>query len=95
MSLAPFLSSFLQRASSPRIDPDERDRLLSFVIVGGGPTSIEFAASLHDFCRQDVRKWYPELYPHVRLTVVEAGDFAYIIKYQNVDTIIVGFLTLY
>jgi NADH dehydrogenase FAD-containing subunit len=27
----------------------ERRRLLSFVIVGGGPTGVEFSAELHDF----------------------------------------------
>ena len=41
--------------------------------MGGGPTSIEFAASLHDFCAKDVTKWYPELYSRVSITVVEAG----------------------
>ena len=45
------------------------------MVVGGGPTSIEFAASLHDFCAKDVTKWYPELSSKVSITVVEAGFF--------------------
>ena len=29
----------------------ERKKLLSFVIVGGGPTGVEVAAELHDMIR--------------------------------------------
>eukprot|EP00658_Telonema_sp_P-2_P071602 TRINITY_DN6083_c0_g1_i8.p1 TRINITY_DN6083_c0_g1~~TRINITY_DN6083_c0_g1_i8.p1 ORF type:complete len:253 (+),score=72.44 TRINITY_DN6083_c0_g1_i8:115-873(+) len=43
-----------ERASSPGITPEERDRLLSFVVVGGGPTSCEFTGELHDFVTSDV-----------------------------------------
>ena len=63
-----------ERAAMPGVDPAERDRLLSFVVVGGGPTSCEFTAELHDFLATDVSKWaYPDLAQHVRLTLVEAG----------------------
>lgn len=50
-----------ERASSPFISDKERCRLLSFVVVGGGPTSIEYAAELHDFLKTDVKRWYPDL----------------------------------
>jgi len=36
-----------ERASSPTTTKAERSRLLHFVIVGGGPTSVEFSAELH------------------------------------------------
>jgi hypothetical protein len=36
------------------------------VVVGGGPTSVEFASELHDFLRQDIHKWYPDLEDKVR-----------------------------
>lgn len=62
-----------ERASNPNITDFERDRLLSFVIVGGGPTSCEFTTELYDFLKQDVVLWYPDLMPHVRVTLVEAG----------------------
>jgi len=63
-----------ERAAMPGVDPAERDRLLSFVVVGGGPTSCEFTAELHDFLATDVSKWaYPDLAKHVTLTLVEAG----------------------
>lgn len=50
-----------ERAASPYISESERSRLLSFVVVGGGPTSIEYAAELHDFLMTDVKRWYPDL----------------------------------
>lgn len=40
---------------------EEIDRLLSFVVVGGGPTGVEYAGELHDFVKDDLLNWYPEL----------------------------------
>ena len=37
--------------SSPGCGMQERQKLLSFVIVGGGPTGVEVAAELHDMIR--------------------------------------------
>jgi len=62
-----------ERASNPNITTEERSRLLSFIVVGGGPTSCEFTSELYDFLQQDVRKWYPDLIGHIKLTLVEAG----------------------
>ena len=39
---------------------------LTFVIVGAGPTGVEFTAELRDFIEDDVPKYYPHLLP-VRL----------------------------
>lgn len=36
-----------EKAAIPGMSDDERRRLLSFIIVGGGPTSCEFATELH------------------------------------------------
>ena len=33
-------------------DPEERRRLLHFVVVGGGPTGVEFSAEFYDFLKQ-------------------------------------------
>lgn len=38
-----------ETANYPSCPPDERRKLLSFVIVGGGPTGVEFAGELHGF----------------------------------------------
>lgn len=47
--------SGLRRRSSP-----ERERLLSVIVVGGGPTGVEFAGELCDFINKDLRRLDPE-----------------------------------
>lgn len=44
----------LETASLPTTTPEERKRLLSFVVCGGGPTGVEFAAELADMMSEDV-----------------------------------------
>lgn len=61
-----------ERAYKPGRTQDEIRGLLHFVVVGGGPTGVEFAAELHDFVTQDVRRWYPDMQQHVRITLLEA-----------------------
>ncbi|RYG99048.1 hypothetical protein EON65_50725 [archaeon] len=63
-----------ERASSPAVTSDaERRTLLTFLIVGGGPTNVEFASELHDFIAGDVAKWYPDLLPFVSIKLIEAS----------------------
>jgi NADH:ubiquinone reductase (non-electrogenic) len=50
---------------------EEVDRLLHTVVVGGGPTGVEFAAELRDFVKDDLAKWYPEIANRVKVTLVE------------------------
>ena len=46
---------------------------MSFVIVGGGPISVEYAGELYDFLTRDLSKWYPELMEYVQVHLVEAS----------------------
>jgi len=62
----------LEMASAPGLAPAERARLLTFVVVGGGPTGVEFAAELHDFLQDDVRKLYPAEVRDARIILLEA-----------------------
>ena len=62
-----------ERASSPLMPEEERQRLLTFVVVGGGPTSIEFTSELYDFLHTDVTRWYPELASAYQVILIEAG----------------------
>jgi NADH dehydrogenase len=48
-------------ASLPTTSDEERRRLLSFVVSGGGPTGVEFAAELYDMLNEDLCKFYPRL----------------------------------
>lgn len=49
--------SNVELASLPMVSPEERKKLLSFVVIGGGPTGIEFAAELNDWVEEDFIKW--------------------------------------
>lgn len=64
----------LERASTPNLQFEERKRLLHFVVVGGGPTGVEFAAELHDFLTEDLVHSYPTILSEVAITLFEAGD---------------------
>jgi NADH:ubiquinone reductase (non-electrogenic) len=61
----------LETAAIPGQPADEVDRLLHFVVVGGGPAGVEFAAELHDFLQRDVKPAFRELAPKVKITLVE------------------------
>ncbi|MCJ1370733.1 NADH:ubiquinone oxidoreductase [Loxospora ochrophaea] len=51
---------------------EERKRLLHMVVVGGGPTGVEFAGELQDFFEQDLKKWIPDITDSFHVTLVEA-----------------------
>jgi hypothetical protein len=53
------VSECFERAALPQTLPEERKRLLSFVVCGGGPTGVEVAAELHDMINDDLVKVYP------------------------------------
>ncbi|KAJ8493368.1 hypothetical protein OPV22_015089 [Ensete ventricosum] len=63
-----------ERATLPDLDEEERKRTLHFVVVGGGPTGVEFAAELHDFVSEDLAKLYPTIQDLVKITVVEHAE---------------------
>jgi NADH:ubiquinone reductase (non-electrogenic) len=52
--------------------PEEINRLLHMVVVGGGPTGVEFAGELQDFFEEDVKKLIPEISDRFRVTLIEA-----------------------
>lgn len=51
----------LELACLPTTADDERRRLLSFVVSGGGPTGVEFAAELFDLLNEDLTRKFPRL----------------------------------
>ncbi|PQE23945.1 hypothetical protein CJF32_00006757 [Rutstroemia sp. NJR-2017a WRK4] len=51
----------LEYACLPTTSDDERKRLLSFVVSGGGPTGVEFAAELFDLLNEDLTQHFPKI----------------------------------
>jgi NADH dehydrogenase len=57
------------------IMPDKRKELLSFVIVGAGPTGVELASEVRDLIAHVLLRRYPEIDPFdVSVYVVQSGD---------------------
>ena len=51
----------LETACLPTTSDEERRRLLSFVVSGGGPTGVEFAAELFDMLNEDLGRSFPKI----------------------------------
>ncbi|KAJ9116178.1 hypothetical protein QFC20_000858 [Naganishia adeliensis] len=62
----------IETASFTGQSEEEINRLMHMVVVGGGPTGVEYAGELHDFLIDDLRKWYPEIADKLRITLIEA-----------------------
>jgi NADH:ubiquinone reductase (H+-translocating) len=55
-------------------DPDERTRLLTFVVVGGGPTGVEMAGAIAEVARQTLADEFRTISTaHARILLIEAG----------------------
>ncbi len=56
-------------------DPDERRRLLTFVVVGGNYAGVEVASAFSDFLPRIVRKNFPNLQPDtLRIVLVHSDE---------------------
>jgi NADH:ubiquinone reductase (non-electrogenic) len=62
----------VEAASFKSLDDADRSRLLHTVVVGGGPTGVEFAAELQDFFDHDIKKRIPSIAKDFRITLIEA-----------------------
>ena len=51
---------------------EDRKRLLSFVVCGGGPTGVELAAEIKDYIDQDLKKFIPGIEDEMSVTLIEA-----------------------
>ncbi len=56
-------------------DPERRRRLLTFAVVGGGPTGVEIAGALGEMKRYVIKRDYPRIRPEeVRVELYEGSD---------------------
>ncbi len=63
-----------ENASLPGLTEQEKKDFLRFAVCGGGPTGVEFAAELHDFIEEDVKRKYQDLAEYVEIILIEARD---------------------
>lgn len=68
------VSDCFEKAVLPGLSEEERKINLHFVIVGGGPTGVEFAAELHDYIQEDLVKLYPSVKDLVKISIIQSGD---------------------
>ena len=54
-------------------DPKERERLMTIVLVGGGPTGVEMAGAVAELSRDTLRREFRHIRPeHARIVLLEA-----------------------
>ncbi|KAL5716235.1 NADH:ubiquinone reductase (non-electrogenic) [Ranunculus cassubicifolius] len=61
-------------SDAPGISVEEKRRLLHCVVIGGGPTGVEFSGELSDFIIKDVRERYAHVKDDIRVTLIEANE---------------------
>ncbi len=63
-------------AAERESNPEAQQRLLTFVIVGGGPTGVELAGALAEIARQSLRDDFRSIRPEsARIVLLEGGPF--------------------
>ena len=68
------LISNWNKANIPGRSLQERDRLLHTIVVGGGPTGVEFAGELSDFINKELHGIDPGRAQDMRVTLIEADQ---------------------
>lgn len=63
-----------ENASLPGIFEEEKKNYIRFIVCGGGPTGVEFAAELHDFLEKDIKKRYGKLAEKAEIILIETKE---------------------
>ncbi|CAK9176808.1 unnamed protein product [Ilex paraguariensis] len=64
----------LMLSENPGMSEEEKERMLHCVVIGGGPTGVEFSGELSDFVMRDVRERYTHVKNYFRVTLIEANE---------------------
>jgi NADH dehydrogenase FAD-containing subunit len=62
-----------EQAAFPGTPVEKIKQLLSFAVVGGGPTGVEFSGELEDIVSDDLAVIYPQLIQYVTITLINSG----------------------
>lgn len=62
---------------SAGVSDEEKRRLLHCVVVGGGPTGVEFSGELSDFIMKDVHQRYSHVKDYIHVTLIEVRFYWY------------------
>ncbi|CAM6111156.1 unnamed protein product [Calypogeia fissa] len=58
----------------PGVTDEEKRNILSCVVVGGGPTGVEFSGELSDFITRDVVRKFSHVKGFINVTLIEAKE---------------------
>ena len=61
-------------AAERAVDPDQQRRLLTFVIIGAGPTGVEMAGALAEIARQSLRSDFRRIHPESARIILLEGS---------------------
>ncbi|KAK4858020.1 hypothetical protein QYF36_009771 [Acer negundo] len=64
----------LMLSQNPGISEGEKKRLVHCVVIGGGPTGVEFSGELSDFIMRDVQEQYTQVKDYIKVTLIEANE---------------------
>ena len=56
--------------------------MLHCVVIGGGPTGVEFSGELSDFIMRDVKDRYAHVKNYIRVTLIEVLIFSFPTNFQ-------------
>ncbi|KAJ2890702.1 hypothetical protein IWW38_003989 [Coemansia aciculifera] len=74
-SIRQHIMANFEKAVRPTTPQEEKQRLLTFVVCGGGPTGCEFAAELYDFLTEDLKHYFPKAVQEmVKVVIVQSQD---------------------
>lgn len=63
---------------------EEKARLLHCVVVGGGPTGVEFSGELSDFIRHDVHHKFAHVKDLIHVTLIEVRSHTLFLNHFDI-----------
>lgn len=68
------LLELLETAANGEVPQKEISELLHILVVGGGPTGVEYAAEIYDLITKDLGRWFPNVVDEMRISIIETRE---------------------